>query len=32
MEGCKEVKGIGRVRMGVVGWLPDVPIGREMVG
>lgn len=32
MEGCREVKGIGRVRMGVVDWLAEVPIGMEMVG
>ncbi len=32
MEGCREVKGIGRVRMGVVDWLPEVPIGMEMGG
>lgn len=32
MEGCREVKGIGRVRIGVVGWLPEVPIGMEMEG
>lgn len=30
MEGCKEVKGIGRVRIGVVGWLPEVPTGVEV--
>lgn len=29
MEGCREVKGIGRVRIGVVGWLPEVPTGIE---
>lgn len=29
MEGCRELKGIGRVRMGVVGWLPEVPAGME---
>lgn len=29
MEGCREVKGIGRVRMGVVEWLPEVPTGME---
>ena len=32
MEGCREVKGIGRVRMGVLGWLPEVPVGAEMAG
>lgn len=32
MEGCRDVKGIGLVRMGVVDWLPEVPIGIEMVG
>lgn len=30
IEGCREVKGIGRVRMGVVVWLPEVPTGMEM--
>lgn len=29
MEGCREGKGIGRLRMGVVGWLPEVPTGME---
>lgn len=29
MEGCREVKGIGRVRMGVLDWLPEVPMGME---
>lgn len=29
MEGCREVKGIGLVRMGVVDWLPEVPCGIE---
>lgn len=32
MEGCREVKGIGRVRMGVLDWLPEVPTGIEMEG
>lgn len=32
MEWCREVKGIGRERMGVVGWLPEPPIGMEMAG
>lgn len=32
MEGCREVKGIGRVRMGVFDWPLEVPIGMEMVG
>lgn len=29
MEGCREVKGIGRVRMGVVEWLLEEPAGME---
>lgn len=31
MEGCREVKGIGRERIGA-DWLPEEPMEREMLG